>query len=223
MARVRLAGERFEIEGDVETEALQQRAEREDDLMPAIDRLAGRVGAKPTDIALVAVSVGPGGFTALRVAVTVAKTICLTTGAKCVAVPSSLVIASGAEGVAAPFAVLLAGKGDSSYATVFERWTGGASLQDDVERETAKDGRLVTAGDLAGLRVRTIVSDRFLPKPIAAEAERLGIAIVAPVFGPEACLRLGMVLAPTTPEALSPLYPREPEAVTKWRALHPDS
>lgn len=222
IAPVRLVGERFEIAGDVETEALTQRGEREDDLMPAIDRLSGRIGAKPSDLALVAVSVGPGGFTALRVAVTVAKTICLTTGAKCVGVPSSLVIAHGTKGVANPFAVLLAGKGDSSYATVFERWDGGAALKGDIEREIVKGGRLVTAGNLAGLGVRTIVSDRFLPKAIVTEAERLGIVVVRPVFDAEACLRLGLELPWVSPEALSPIYPREPEAVTKWRALHPD-
>ncbi|HRJ50504.1 MAG TPA: hypothetical protein PKU91_08220, partial [Phycisphaerales bacterium] len=47
----------------------------DDDLMPAIQRLADRVGFRPSDVTRLAVSAGPGGFTAVRMAMTVAKSI----------------------------------------------------------------------------------------------------------------------------------------------------
>jgi NhaP-type Na+/H+ or K+/H+ antiporter len=50
----------------------------------------------------------------------------------------------------------------------------------------------------------------------AASTARM--AIVEPVFDAAACLRVGATLAPIDPVELVPIYPREPDAVTLWRA-----
>lgn len=220
IGRIRMKDGDTRLEGGIFSEPLAAGTGHEDDLMPAIDRLFRRAGASPREIVRIAVSIGPGGFTALRVAVTVAKTLSLTTGAKCVGVPTAMVLASKAEDAPSPLAVLLAAKGDSAYATVL-----GTQFFDQLKRSGVIQqpaGRLVAAADIAGLGARSICADRFLPGAINQECKRLGIPILTPVFDVEACLRLGIRMNPAPTASLGPLYPREPEAVTKWRALHPD-
>jgi len=69
----------------VGAEPLGADARHDDDLMPAIDRLFTKTGRAPADIERVAVSVGPGGFTGLRVAVVTAKLLAHAAGAQTVA------------------------------------------------------------------------------------------------------------------------------------------
>lgn len=210
IARVRPLAGHFDVLEKVLIEPLR-RETGHDDLLPAIDRLCNKAGAQPRQIGLICVSAGPGGFTALRVAVTAAKMIAFSTAAACSAVPSAWVAARRA-GCAGRFAVLLAGKGDSAFATVFDPgWESGVI-------RSAPIGRLVRAEDVAGLNVGAIVADRFLPEPIRAAVETLGIPIESPRFDPGACLELGCLLRAGGPGSLNPIYPREPEAVTLWKA-----
>jgi hypothetical protein len=44
--------------------------------------------------------------------------------------------------------------------------------------------------------------------------------IQSPTFDALACCELGSRLPPVDALLIEPLYPREPEAVTKWRVLH---
>jgi tRNA A37 threonylcarbamoyladenosine modification protein TsaB len=107
-------------------------------------------------------------------------------------------------------AVALAAKRDSAWLTVF-----GESGEPD-------EGRLATAEDLASAAragVRVLLADRFLPESMRARALALGVRIEAPVFSAAACARMAASMQGVDPSALLPLYPREPEAVTKWRAL----
>lgn len=190
---------------------------REDDLMPAVDRLFRRVGCVPRDIGLIAVSIGPGGFTALRVGVTVAKVLSFSCGAACIGVPTSAALVARArrEGVRGRVAVMLASKGDTSYASVFE----------DGVRDACEE-RLVDASEFGALGVQTIIADQFLPTAMRDLCDRSGIVALPPHFDAAEVLELGELLrserGPTDVDELSPLYAREPEAVTKWRKLHPD-
>lgn len=63
-------------------------------LAPALSQLLGQAGWKPRDVELVAVSVGPGSFTALRVGVTTAKTFAYVVGADVIAVDTLEVVAA---------------------------------------------------------------------------------------------------------------------------------
>jgi tRNA threonylcarbamoyladenosine biosynthesis protein TsaB len=56
------------------------------EVFPAIVALLEQFGKKPVDIEQVYISIGPGSFTGLRIAVTLAKTMALANGAKIVAV-----------------------------------------------------------------------------------------------------------------------------------------
>jgi tRNA threonylcarbamoyl adenosine modification protein YeaZ len=206
VAAARAGGAALEVLGS-EPIALRP---NEDDLVPAIDRLFGRLGLSPRALTHVAVSVGPGGYTAVRVAVAAAKMIAEATGAQCLPVPTALVVARRIEH-AGPFAVGLASKGESVFVTLFD---GGRA---------AGPGRLMTVADLDRLGAGLLVVDRFLPEAMRRRAAELGIEVRPPVFDPVACIEAALEISPVDPADLLPLYPREPEAVTKWRQLHPPS
>jgi len=196
------------------------RGGNDDDLMPALDRLFRRCKVSPRDVRVVAVSVGPGGFTGLRVACAAGKMIAEAAGALCVAVPTAHVVARGMEGLVrerGPMIVTLAAKGETTWAQVF--------TPDEQFGRVGPigPGGLITAAEIADLYrtgVRSLVGDRFLPISIRAEAERWGLVIVEPVLSARACLEVGRELSRIDPAELVPMYPREPEAVTLWRERH---
>src|SRR5262245_58515613 len=63
-------------------------------LLPEIRRLLARCNRTARDCRLVAVSIGPGSFTGLRVGVTCAKTMAFATGCQVAAVDTLLAIAA---------------------------------------------------------------------------------------------------------------------------------
>ncbi len=82
-------------------------------LVPAIRALLARAGWKPADVELVAVSIGPGSFTGLRLGVATAKLFAYATGAAVLAVDTMRVIAAQAEPKSGELHTLLdAGRGE---------------------------------------------------------------------------------------------------------------
>lgn len=67
-------------------------------LVAELARLCDEVAVRPSGIGLVAISIGPGSFTGLRVGCTMAKTLCYATEAKLVAVDSLLASATAWSG-----------------------------------------------------------------------------------------------------------------------------
>lgn len=205
----------------------------DDDLMPAIDRLVRRAGLHPAALERIAVSIGPGGFTGLRVAIATAKalaeTIALRTGRRdcCIPVPTALVAAANMLATnpapATPFAVALASKRDSTFLTLLT--PDALPLSPSTPHQPQHIGALADAAALESLhRAHTLsllIADNFLPQPMRDAAARLGIPILPPILSAAACARLAASIPPIDPADLLPLYPREPEAVTKWRTLHP--
>ena len=192
------------------TEPIDPTRVHDDDLMPALDRLCQRLGVQPAQIGSIAVSVGPGGFTATRLAVTTAKCLAAVVGAECIPVPSAAV-ASWAARRAGTALVLLAAKGMSVYA---QRCAEGGEL--------IGHGQPVDAAALDMTGVGVILADRFAAAAIdsrQADLARLGITLHRPMFTPEVLLHASLRYQVVKPAHLLPLYPREPEAVTKWRAL----
>lgn len=177
--------------------------QRHDDaLLPAIDTVCRDAGVRPRDLTRVGVSVGPGGYTAIRIGVTVAKTIAEATGCACVPVPTALAIAHSV----APddrALVALAWKREDVWVQAYDN------------AKPAGEGRIVPIAQLAAIsegRV-LIAEDRLYAQIEHAEARR------APVFSARSVGLLARELDPVDPAHLLPLYPREPEAVRKWRAM----
>jgi tRNA threonylcarbamoyl adenosine modification protein YeaZ len=193
-------------------------ASRHDDaLMPAVALVCAAAGMKPGEVRRVAVSIGPGGFTSVRIAVTTAKMIGEATGAACVPVPTALALAHAAAGAGASgvVGVLLAWKREDVWR---QRFTVGGGVVTPVD-----DGGIVALAS-AGEGCGTVVGDDEVVRLIglrvgAAEAD--SPRFLRPDFDARWVLHASRGIAPIDPALLLPIYPREPEAVTKWRVLHP--
>jgi tRNA threonylcarbamoyladenosine biosynthesis protein TsaB len=99
------------------------------DLVLAIKEACDRAGWDRRRIDLVAVSIGPGSFTGIRIAVTLAKVMAFDTGAKVVAVPSLRALAHNAPALRRRIAAIIDAKRGGLFASLFERRgadTGGA-------------------------------------------------------------------------------------------------
>ena len=193
----------------VAAEPLREGSRHDDALMPAIAWLCGRAGVSARDLARVAVSAGPGGYTGLRIAVTTAKMIAEATGCEVVAVPSAHVAAWRLPVDLAPAIVCLASKKGAAHGTLLAdaAWIAGAAPLG-----------LVDADAIRQLSPRTVIADRYLPEAMRAAAQEVGAQVVEPEFAAESVCRIGRDPAPEDPATLTPIYAREADAVTQWRA-----
>ncbi len=196
--------------GDVDAEWLRAGARHDEDLLAAIDRLYRRRGLTPGMTGAVAVSIGPGGFTGLRVSIAAAKMLGEALGAALVAVESAHVAAEGHRGPG-PVLVALGAKGDTVWASRLAR--GGAGWEEQgVPGVTASP-------DLGG--IEAVLADEYLPASLRAECARVGVPVLAPALDPRQCLAVAarrLAEGRTTdPLRLAPLYARPPEAVEPGR------
>ena len=99
------------------------------DLVPAIQGACERAGWDRRRIDLVAVSIGPGSFTGIRIAVTLAKVMAFDTGAKVVAVPSLRALAHNAPATARRVAAIVDAKRGGLFASIFERRGEGDAVR----------------------------------------------------------------------------------------------
>jgi tRNA threonylcarbamoyladenosine biosynthesis protein TsaB len=211
--------------GEIQSEQLSPKKRHDDDLLPAIDRLFARCGFKPRDLAggAVAVSIGPGGFTGLRIAVATAKMFAETLGAKVIAVPSALVAAQGqkSEDKNKRVLVALAAKGSTFWATQVER------VGDHWQLSTAMAPGIVDARTMPLADIQLMIADEHLPGDVRDRCARENVLVLAPEFHAAACLVLAEHMLArgefTDPLALLPLYPRQPEAVTIWEQRGPQA
>jgi tRNA A37 threonylcarbamoyladenosine modification protein TsaB len=178
-----------------------------DGVMDAVDRACRAAGVGPRDLDAVAVSIGPGGFTALRIATTSAKAMAFALGIPVIPVPTALVAARAVDASDRPSVIALASKKDLAHLTL---------LHPDGAFESL--GVLDAHGIPAG--VRSLVADAFLPEPFAVRAAAMGLERLTLMLSPRACLEAAAGLDAVPPDALSPLYAREPDAVTQWRVRH---
>lgn len=200
-------------------QALREQGRHDDDLLPAIDRLCREHSVGPGDLATVAVSVGPGGYTAVRIAVAAAKMIARGVGASCIAVPSALVAAwphlkAGTERLGVALAGKEAGpQGGTAWVSIIRQGR-------ETWAEDASHGQICGAAEIGSLGVSVLIADGFLPEGVRAAAVGAGVSLVESKFDAAVCLEIaGSGLLPRlTPEALQPLYPREPDAVLLWKA-----
>lgn len=187
---------------------LSKDARGSDGLMAAIDALCAKHGVGPGDIGRVVVSVGPGGYTALRVSVTVAKVLGEVIGCGVVAVPTAAVAGVVLDGVDA--VVALASKNGKAHCT---RVVGGEMTTLGV---IGGDG-LVQAG------AAVLVGDEFVPAAMIEAAKAGGMEVWGIELTAKACLEASVGfggMGEIEPGRLGVEYAREPDAVTQWRALH---
>lgn len=71
-----------------------------ENLMPMIDTVMAEAGAVPADLALVAVTVGPGAFTGLRLGLAAARGLALALGLPCLGLTTTETMAAALAGAA---------------------------------------------------------------------------------------------------------------------------
>ena len=141
------------------------------EIFPAITGLLNQFDKKPADIKQVYISAGPGSFTGLRIAVTIAKTMALANGAKIVAVDTLDCIAANVINLTAEHAENAESelKPNERLATILDAKRGQFFIavynktQDAIWKKILPDC-LMTAEEFL---------DRFADKPMALIGEGL--------------------------------------------------
>ncbi len=183
------------------------------ELLPAIHDLLTEAGCAPADVGVLCFSQGPGSFTGLRVAATVAQTWQAAVGSRVVAVPTLEVIARNgltAEGAPRRLAVMLDARRGQVFGAVFTR----------------DNGDLRTAVDAALHEVRAWLASLHRPCAVLGDGLTqhrqlvlaMGLSALPESYGwPDArqVLTIGQQRAAAglfcTPEQIVPAYLRPPE------------
>jgi tRNA threonylcarbamoyladenosine biosynthesis protein TsaB len=217
------------------------------DLVLTAKTACERAGWDRRRIDLVAVSIGPGSFTGIRIGVTLAKVMAYDTGAKIVAVPSLRVMAENATPDRRRVAAIVDAKRGGLFASIFERRGDGGA---DVVR--ARGGlvrRSLGEGGSRGASPSGALLDEFneIFGPALIEPEDLARHMESPAFvlgrglvkgrealgafdiahenlwdpRPGVVARLGFEMAERSqfadPLRLEPIYIRPPDAEELWQ------
>ena len=191
--------------------ALMKKSTRgSDGLMSLIEHLCTKNTIAPSQISTLIVSVGPGGYTSLRISTTSAKVLAMTLKCKLIAVPSALVAAQAIAQNDLPALIALASKNQHTHASVVD------------ESGEVRTLGMVGAEALEALGVKTIYADAHLPESLQQRAASLGISVRPIILDAIHCVEAAAGISPIDPGLLEPIYAREPDAITQWRARHGD-
>jgi tRNA threonylcarbamoyladenosine biosynthesis protein TsaB len=109
------------------------------ELMPRLDRVMRLLGRRPEDLEAVAVSIGPGSFTGLRIGLSVAKGLALSHGLPLVGIPTLDILARPHVAQRGPiWAVIQAGRGRLCVAR-YERRGGALVLREGPSLLTLRE------------------------------------------------------------------------------------
>ena len=186
--------------------AVAMRGEREERLMPAVAATLADGGLTPGDLGGVVCGAGPGSFTSLRIAASIAKALALAAQLPLFSVSSLLLIVTGQSDHAAPgryLAVLDAMRDEVFAARAVVGTDGAAALEGEVERVDA-----AAAGQIAALERRTMVGPRC---DLAWEPHARGVARLEAGGG---------ALQPADLTVWEPAYGRLAEAQVQWERKH---
>lgn len=192
------------------------------ELLPTLRAMLGEQGWRPPDIEQLYVSTGPGSFTGLRIAITVARTLHQAIGCQLIGVPTLDVLAANAPVEVRHLVVVLDAKRGQIFAARYVR-------------EDHSELRRV-AGPVLVDPTRFI---RDTPRPVAVLGEGVEyhrVALRAGVDRPDELVELDKTLWPgtaaavhalgwqlacrrafTPPDELLPVYIRLAEAEEVWR------
>ena len=202
------AGSVAVLRGDtvVTTRTVAMRGEHEERLMPAVAEALDEAGLTPAATHRMVCGSGPGSFTSLRIAASIAKGLAGGTGRPLFAVPSLLLLVAGAEPPLAP----------GRYLAVVDAMRGERFA---AEVEVLASGGVEPRGGWA----------RIAEGHVQMEARRRGATPVGPGLEPalaphaRGVARLEALLASARPVDLvswEPEYGRAAEAQVRWEAAH---
>jgi tRNA threonylcarbamoyladenosine biosynthesis protein TsaB len=201
---LRADGAAFELSPPAER--LAQPPAHASELMPAVADVMESAGVGWRDLDAIAVGVGPGAFTGLRIGVATARALAMAAELPLRPVSS---LAALAAGVDAPLKLpLIDARRGEVFAALFdggrELWPPfAASPEDLVARLREGAFRPLAAGD-GSLRFRGMLEEAGIPvEPDGSEAHVVRALNVC---------RLGRGAPDESPEAVLPEYLREPDA-----------
>lgn len=188
-ASVALAGSDGEVLAEAVSSDLRAHVEF---LMPTIERVCAEAGVRLQDLRAIAVDIGPGAFTGLRIGVTTAKALAQTLGVAVIAVGSLDALAARA--------------GNESVWTCLDARRGRV-----YARAPGADARVFVPADL---------SHAVGPAPIMGDAPYDELRDLAWIerTGPLArdVLAASAGVDPLRPEVVEPIYLRDPDAGIDW-------
>ena len=197
-------GEAFEHEPA--PEALTARPAHAAELMPAVDRVMADAGLEFGDIDAVAVGVGPGAFTGLRIGVTTARALATAAETELRPVSSLAALAAGIE-AEWRLARIDARRGEvfaALYEGDEERWPEMVGAPEEVTQRVVESGLQPLAAGDGSVRFQDVLGAagvRVAPAGSRAHVVR-GLSIC----------RLALRARPVALEAVLPQYLREPDA-----------
>jgi tRNA threonylcarbamoyladenosine biosynthesis protein TsaB len=103
-------------------------------LAPAMIALLDQLGWRPADVELVAVAVGPGSFTGLRIGVTTAKVFAYAVGAEFICIDTLAAIAAATPEDVAKVSVVMDAQRGQVVARCYGRQSDGRFEPDEPER-----------------------------------------------------------------------------------------
>jgi tRNA threonylcarbamoyladenosine biosynthesis protein TsaB len=189
-------------------------------IVPIVDRLCRARGWTPRDLDELYVSAGPGSFTGLRIGVTLAKTLALSTGVRLVTVPTVRVLVENAPADARHVVLVLDAKRDQVFTARFERDADRTWVEREpahLDSLTAMLGRAPRPVHLLGEGLP--YHEKFIPRDDArvivtsSESWRPRARVVA-----EIGFRMARAGEFVDPDRFTPIYIRKPEAEEKWEA-----
>lgn len=181
------------------------RGEREERLMPAVAEVLGDAGVPAASLEAIACGAGPGSFTSLRIAASIAKGLATALGLPLLVAPSPLLIVAGAQPPLAPgryVAVIDAMRGD-----VF-----GLSVR------VGSDGALVVE-DAPWLAPRAAAESRARDTGAALVGPGEVLRITPHARGFATLITAGLA-QPVDLASWEPDYGRKAEAQVKWEQAH---
>jgi tRNA threonylcarbamoyladenosine biosynthesis protein TsaB len=192
--------------------APQKRANLE--LVPTIDQLCRTHNVHPGQLSQVYVSIGPGSFTGLRIAVATVKMLALAGDVKVVPVPTLAVLAANAPARVQHVAVGLNFKKNTMYSGIFKQSNNGWQLHSQAQLRTLD--QLLAAAP----RPVALLGD---PLPTLPDVGHDQVEVLPAEYAlarSEVVWQIGRDLAGQNqfadPAIIQPLYARQPEAVSLW-------
>ena len=190
----------------VAEEEARMRGEHEERLLPAVAAMLAAAGATPADLGAIVCGAGPGSFTSLRIAASIAKGLATARGLPLFAVSSLSLVPAGAR---APL-------GPGRYLASLDAMRGERFAQPVV---LGADGIVLEEGE-----VHRIPAGRLEAVARELRAVPIGPGCVidaAPTArGVRGLLKLIATRGPVSLDGWEPDYGRLAEAQVKWEAAH---